>query len=175
MWFPSIVKPIVSENAIFCIFVIRLAIWAPYCLKMEIVKVDISIEFIDEVDAYLYVVVCERTEFPVLTLRQVLQERLAKAGFVLVRMVKFLDTRVAVNASVALRTLFLLRYVAAKFRSVRVMGTSSVFEFFVIVRTLLQIVTWFLNLGALLSLEVAQIKSLNKMRLRSIFFEKHVG
>jgi hypothetical protein len=65
---------------------------------------------------------------------------LTKLSFILIRMVKLLYSRMAVDTSFSLRTLLLFSNKAAEFGCIQVRNAALIFGLFVIVRTFLQIV-----------------------------------
>lgn len=82
---------------------------------MKVIEVGVFDKFANQIDAYLRFTVRKTAVFTVIAQACRAQETLAKFGLILVGMVKFLNSRVAVDTSFALRTLLLLGDEGAKF------------------------------------------------------------
>jgi hypothetical protein len=125
----SEVLPSVSVDAILLI-VIGLGIGTPHCLKVEVVKINVRFELIDEIDGQLGLSVRKRAVVSVITFPAYTGS--AKLGSVFVRVVELFNTCVTVNARISLWALFFLSDVTAKLRFISSWRSSSVFSFLVI-------------------------------------------
>lgn len=112
VWLPSEILPIVGINAGISL-VGLIYVGAPHALVMEEVEVCVLRELAYQVDRQFGLIVSERTKFTVIAEASGRKIGLAEFGFILVRVVKLLNPRVAVDALVALWTLLFLRYEAA--------------------------------------------------------------
>ena len=128
------------------IFVVtRICVGAPDGLVVKAVEVSVALELFDQINTHLQLAVRKRTVLAVLAV-PVLKETLAVFGLVLVRVIEFLHSRVAVNTGLALGTLFFLCDVAAKLRCVLRWWPTSVLQLLVEVGTPLQVVSLLVNM-----------------------------
>ena len=155
--FSAEVHPIVRVDTVISVMV-RVCVGTPDGLVVKAVEVSVALELFDQVNAHLLLAVRERTVLAVLALT-VLEETLAVFSLVLVRVVKFLHSRVAVNTGIALGALFFLCDVAAKFRCVLRWWPASVLQLLVEVGTPLQVVPLLVNVLAFYCFEGLKIES----------------
>ena len=139
---------------------------APDCFVMEVIKISVVRKHANQVKWNLRFIMCKGAILPILTKTGVWQITLTEFGFVLVRVVEFLDSRVRVNTCFSVRALLLLGNVAAELTSVQMRGSATILWFLVVVATLFQIVVRIIHFRALLSFECVQIQSLDKLRWR---------
>ena len=97
-------------------------------------------KFADQVYTDFSLAMRERAEFSVVTQPRCGRVGLTKFGLVLIRVVELFYPRVTIDTAITLRTLLFLRDVAAEFRRVLKGRPSPVFAFFMVVRTLFQVV-----------------------------------
>lgn len=135
----SVLLPVVGvDTGLF--IMLRLSIWAPDRFVVEEIEISVSYELVNLINAQFLLGMGKRTELSVVAQLGLTVVALAVLCLVLVRVVKFFHSGVTVDARVACWTNFLFRNVAAEFRGVHLWRSSSVFQFFMIVGTFLEIV-----------------------------------
>ena len=109
---PSEVEPIMRIHAVL-LLVVALWIGTPNGLIMEVVEVNVSFVFTNQINGNFTFGVSERAILAIVTLAA--ETHSAKLRPVFVWVVELFHSCVAVNAGVTLRTLFFLGNIAAKF------------------------------------------------------------
>ena len=129
----------------------------PNSLIVKVVEICVLRELANQINTNLRFIVRKGAIFPIVTQASRTCVALAKFRFVLIRMVEFFNSRMAINAAVTSWTLFFLSYVSAQLTRVRRGWSAPIFDNFVIFFALFEIVIWIVTLFAFQCFESFQI------------------
>ena len=142
----SEVLPVMSINTPF--FIMIFAPWAPYRLKVEHVEVSIFRFYkVQQINCDFILRVSKGTHLSIFTIVHVIWISLAEFTFILLWMIKLLDSIMCLQAifSTSVNTLIMILricYFRAHFTGVRPQSSSSIFFDIMIEKASLWVMTW---------------------------------